>query len=91
MRIALLLYPDVASATVRGLTELFTVASTLARGRIGVNAPMLRVKPLAISASQWMIEKGSRCTPDDGDLGLSRLIRGNCDPMLNLTVRDPVR
>jgi hypothetical protein len=53
--IGLLLYPDVASATVHGLTDLFTVASTLARQRIGANAPMLasvtgnqirRTKPL---------------------------------------------
>jgi transcriptional regulator GlxA family with amidase domain len=41
--IGLLLYPDVASATVHGLTDLFTVATTLARERMGANAPMLRV------------------------------------------------
>lgn len=41
--IGLLLYPDVASATVHGLTDLFAVATTLARDRIGANAPMLRV------------------------------------------------
>jgi transcriptional regulator GlxA family with amidase domain len=41
--IGLLLYPDVADATVHGLTELFTVASTLARERLGANAPMIRV------------------------------------------------
>jgi transcriptional regulator GlxA family with amidase domain len=41
--IALLLYPNVASATVHGLTDLFAVASTIARERIGANASMLRV------------------------------------------------
>ena len=41
--IAILLYPDVAQSTVHGLTDLFTVASTLARQHIGANAPMLRV------------------------------------------------
>jgi hypothetical protein len=37
--IGLLIYPDVASATVHGLTDLFTVASTLARERIGAKPP----------------------------------------------------
>lgn len=41
--IGLLLYPDAASATVHGLTDLFNVASTIARERIGANAPMFRV------------------------------------------------
>jgi transcriptional regulator GlxA family with amidase domain len=41
--IGILLYPDVASATVHGLTDLFAVATTIARERIGANAPMLRV------------------------------------------------
>jgi transcriptional regulator GlxA family with amidase domain len=41
--IGLLLYPDVAFATVHGLTDLFSVATTVARERIGANAPMLRV------------------------------------------------
>ena len=41
--IGLLLYPDVAFATVHGLTDLFAVATTLARERMGANAPMLRV------------------------------------------------
>ena len=41
--IGLLLYPGVASATVHGLTDLFAVATTIARERVGANAPMLRV------------------------------------------------
>ena len=41
--IGILLYPGVASATVHGLTDLFTVASTLARQHMGPTAPMLRV------------------------------------------------
>jgi transcriptional regulator GlxA family with amidase domain len=42
-KIGLLLYPDAATATVHGLTDLFSVAATLSRERIGANAPMLRV------------------------------------------------
>jgi transcriptional regulator GlxA family with amidase domain len=41
--IGILLYPGVAFATVHGLTDLFTVSSTLARERMGPTAPMLRV------------------------------------------------
>ena len=41
--IGILLYPDVASATVHGLTDLFNVATTLARERCGPTAPILRV------------------------------------------------
>lgn len=41
--IGILLYPDVASATVHGLTDLFAVATTLAREHMGPTAPMLRV------------------------------------------------
>src|SRR5580658_4377029 len=41
--IGIVLYPDVASATVHGLTDLFIVASTLAREHMGPTAPMLRV------------------------------------------------
>ena len=41
--IGILLYPGVASATVHGLTDLFTIASTLAHQHVGPTAPMLRV------------------------------------------------
>lgn len=41
--IAILLYPNVASATVHGLTDMFAVATTIARERMGANAPILRV------------------------------------------------
>lgn len=41
--IGILLYPDVASATVHGLTDLFNVATSLARERLGATAPILRV------------------------------------------------
>lgn len=41
--IGLLTYPHAAPSTVHGLTDLFTVATTLARQHIGPNAPMLRV------------------------------------------------
>src|ERR1700723_614754 len=55
--IGLLLYPDVASATVHGLTDLFTVASTLARQRIGANAPMLRVSHWQPNSTKQAIER----------------------------------
>src|ERR1700761_635228 len=41
--LGVLLYPAVASATVHGLTDLFTVAGTLARERLAGTAPALRV------------------------------------------------
>jgi hypothetical protein len=37
--IALLLYPNVASAMVHGLTDRFAVATTIARERIGAVSP----------------------------------------------------
>jgi transcriptional regulator GlxA family with amidase domain len=43
VEIGILLYPGAASATVHGLTDLFTVATTLAREHMGPTAPMLRV------------------------------------------------
>jgi len=43
MEIGIVLYPDVAFATVHGLTDMFTVATTLANERMGANAPILRV------------------------------------------------
>ena len=43
VEIGILLYPNVAFATVHGLTDLFTVAASLAREHIGASAPMLRV------------------------------------------------
>lgn len=41
--IGLLLYPGYAASTIHGLTDMFTVATTLARQHLGANAPMLRV------------------------------------------------
>lgn len=41
--IGILLYPNVASATVHGLTDMFTVATSLAGERLGTGAPILRV------------------------------------------------
>jgi transcriptional regulator GlxA family with amidase domain len=55
--IGLLLYPDVASATIHGLTDLFTVASTLARERIGPNAPMLRVSHWQPNPANEVVER----------------------------------
>jgi transcriptional regulator GlxA family with amidase domain len=39
IEIGILLYPDVAFATVHGLTDMFTVATTLANERMEANAP----------------------------------------------------
>src|ERR1700722_10925070 len=41
--IAILAYDGCAQSTVHGLTDLFAVATTLARQHMGVNAAMLRV------------------------------------------------
>jgi transcriptional regulator GlxA family with amidase domain len=41
--IGILLYPNVAFATVHGLTDMFAVATTIAHERLGANAPILRV------------------------------------------------
>jgi transcriptional regulator GlxA family with amidase domain len=43
IEVGLLLYPDVALATVHGLTDMFAVADTLARERMGATSPRLRV------------------------------------------------
>src|SRR5580698_10321668 len=43
VEIGILLYPGAATAMVHGLTDMFTVATGLARQAIGANAPMLRV------------------------------------------------
>ena len=43
VEIGILLYPGASGAMVHGLTDMFTVASSLARQAIGANAPMLRV------------------------------------------------
>lgn len=55
--IGLLLYPDVASATVHGLTDLFAVAATVARERIGAAAPMLRVSHWQPKAANEGVER----------------------------------
>src|ERR1700735_1798805 len=55
--IGLLLYPDVAFATVHGLTDLFAVATTLARERLGANAPMLRVSHWQPNATNESVER----------------------------------
>ena len=46
IEIGILLYPDVALATVYGLSDMFMVATTIANEHMGTNAPILRV-------SQW--------------------------------------
>ena len=55
--IGLLLYPDVSSATVHGLTDLFSVATTLAREHMGANAPMLRVSHWQPNPTNQTIER----------------------------------
>jgi transcriptional regulator GlxA family with amidase domain len=51
--IGILLYPDVAWGTVHGLTDLFNVATTLAREHCGPSAPILRV-------THWRVESEKR-------------------------------
>jgi len=62
--IGILLYPGVAFATVHGLTDLFTVASTLARQHMGPTAPMLRVSHWQPTASADSIDRVFDTHPD---------------------------
>ena len=63
--IGILLYPGVASATVHGLTDMFTVASSVAREHIGVNSTKSSTISTTISmkGSKTRIEDGSGCHP----------------------------
>ena len=60
IEIGLLLYPDCAASTVHGLTDLFNVATRLARDRIGPTASMLRVSHWQSDAADEKID----CTFD---------------------------
>jgi transcriptional regulator GlxA family with amidase domain len=55
--IGILLYPNVASATVHGLTDMFAVATTLAHERLGANAPILRVSHWEPTEANDLIER----------------------------------
>jgi transcriptional regulator GlxA family with amidase domain len=57
IEIGILLYPDVASATVYGLTDLFTVATGRARERMGANAPILRITHWRPTAANDAVER----------------------------------
>src|SRR5258705_12716343 len=63
MEIGIVLYPDVAFATVHGLTDMFTVATTLANERMGANAPILRVSHWRPNDSNDAVECASDTHP----------------------------
>lgn len=75
--IGILLYPKVASATVHGLTDLFTVASTLARQRLGPTAPMLRVSHWQPNASANAIDCIFDTHPDLSRRPLAVIVPGS--------------
>lgn len=75
--IGLLLYPDVASATVHGLTDLFTVASTLARERLGANAPMLRVSHWQPNLEHATVERTFDTHPELANSPLAVIVPGS--------------
>ena len=54
--IGIVLYPDVAFATVHGLTDMFTVATTLANERLAANTPTLRVSHWRPNGSNDAVE-----------------------------------
>lgn len=56
VEIGIVLYPDVAFATVHGLTDMFSVAATLATERMGTNAPVLRVSHWRPNDSNDVVE-----------------------------------
>jgi transcriptional regulator GlxA family with amidase domain len=57
IEIGILLYPDVASATVHGLTDMFAVATTIAREHVGANAPILRVSHWKPAEAKDLVER----------------------------------
>jgi transcriptional regulator GlxA family with amidase domain len=61
--IAILLYPDVAFATVLGLSDMFAVASTIAAERMGADAPVLRVSHWRPNESNDAVECVSDTNP----------------------------
>jgi transcriptional regulator GlxA family with amidase domain len=75
--IGLLLYPDVASATVHGLTDLFTVASTIARERIGANAPMLRVSHWQPNSTSDAVERAFDTHPQLASSPVAVIVPGS--------------
>jgi transcriptional regulator GlxA family with amidase domain len=75
--IGLLLYPDVASATVHGLTDLFSVASTIARERMGATAPMLRVSHWQPNATSDAVTRTFDTHPQLGGSPIAVIIPGS--------------
>jgi transcriptional regulator GlxA family with amidase domain len=64
VEIGVALYPDVALATVHGLTDMFAVATTLAKERMGANAPILRVSHWRPNGSNDAVECISDTHPE---------------------------
>jgi transcriptional regulator GlxA family with amidase domain len=75
--IGLLLYPDVAFATVHGLTDLFSVATTIARERIGANAPMLRVSHWQPNLTNQTIERAFDTHPQFASAPAAVIVPGS--------------
>jgi transcriptional regulator GlxA family with amidase domain len=75
--IGLLLYPNVVSATVHGLTDLFAVASTLARERIGANAPMLRVSHWQPNSANIAIDRAFDTHPQLANSPIAVIVAGS--------------
>jgi transcriptional regulator GlxA family with amidase domain len=55
--IGVLLYPEVAFATVHGATDLFKVADSIARQRMGPTAPILRVSHWQLKSETDAVER----------------------------------
>jgi transcriptional regulator GlxA family with amidase domain len=75
--IGLLLYPNVASATIHGLTDLFTVASDIARERIGANAQMLRVSHWQPNAANDAIDRAFDTHPQLANAPVAVIVPGS--------------
>jgi transcriptional regulator GlxA family with amidase domain len=75
--IALLLYPNVASATVHGLTDLFAIASTIAREHIGANAPMLRVSHWQPNSKSDVVERVFDTHPQFANSPIAGIVPGS--------------
>jgi transcriptional regulator GlxA family with amidase domain len=77
--IAILLYPDVAGATVYGLTDMFRTATTLARQHMGADAPILRVTHWLPSAANDTISCVFDTYPQVASAPVAVIVPGSWD------------
>lgn len=75
--IGILLYAGAASATVHGLTDLFNVASTLARQHLGATAPILRVSHWQPNAQNDAVDCVSDTHPALAHLPVAVIVPGS--------------